>query len=687
MRPSDDPMERTSRTAIVAIWVGAAALLLVVIAVVAAVASHVDGGAREREERLIAKGLQLRTDELRASLTPDTIWDEAVTHLDKTFDPAWADDFIGLYYWRTDGYPLAFVVNGDDRPIYASVRGRRAPAEQFFPFAGAAARLVAHIRADELARGPPLATGNPPAIDAGQIVRVGGGDYVLAASLVQTDRTSGVTPGLRAPIVLTAVKVDPAFLDAFTRRYLVDDLRLAPPGRQGLPGYASVPLETGAAGVGARLIWRPDRPAMRLLGFIGPFLLATVLGLVGVCGLFLRHERRRNGALLVAMREARRASDAKSTFLATVSHEIRTPLNGVLGMVQAMEHDPLPPVQRERLAVIRQSGTILRDLLNDVLDLSKIEAGMLVLDEADFDLDALVLGAKDAYTAVADAKGVELEVDVAPGAGGARRGDPTRVRQVINNLVSNALKFTEAGRVRLALAATRDGVRITVSDTGIGIAPGQIDRLFDKFIQADSSTTRRFGGTGLGLAICRELCDAMGGSIRAESQPGLGSTFTVDLPLAPAATLTEAPAPATAAGADRARLETELRVLGADDNPTNRLVLKTLLAQMGIEPTLVANGAEAVAAFAEGAWDLVLMDVQMPVMDGVEAARRIRAIEAETGAARTPIIALTANAMAHQARLYLEVGMDGHLAKPIEIERLFDVIANVASARPSAVAA
>ena len=683
MRSPDDPMDKTSRAATIAILVGAAALIAMVTAVVYAVASQVDASARLREQRLITKGLQLTTEEVRASLTPDTIWDEAVSHLDMKFDPAWADGFIGQYYWRTNGYPLAYVVKGAGEPTYTSIKGRRVSPERFAPFADAAAPLITQIRTRELARGPPPADKNPATIDAGNTVRVAGADYILAASLVQTDHSSGAAPSPRAPIVLVAQPIDQAFLAAFTRRYLVQDLQLAPPGRPAPPGYASIPLESAPSGAGARLVWRPDRPGSHLLGAIGPFLLATFLILAGVGGLLIRHERRRNHAMLLAMREARQASDAKSAFLATVSHEIRTPLNGVLGMAQAMEHDPLSPAQQERLAVIRQSGAALLDLLNNVLDLSKIEAGMLILDEVDFDLEAVALSAKAAFGAVADGKGVALEVDVDLGAQGLRHGDPVRVRQVICNLVANGLKFTESGLVRLAVATTGNGVRITVRDTGIGIAPDQIEGLFDKFVQADSSTTRRFGGTGLGLAICRELCEAMGGSISAESEPGSGSIFIVELPLPAAAAGSQAAVsePAGAdAGAHALRAGAPLRVLAADDNPTNQLVLRTLLAQIGIEPTLVANGAEAVTTFAEGPWDLVLMDVQMPVMDGVEAARRIRALEAETGAAPTPIIALTANAMAHQTRLYLEAGMDGHLAKPIEIERLFEVIASVAGA-------
>jgi signal transduction histidine kinase len=375
-----------------------------------------------------------------------------------------------------------------------------------------------------------------------------------------------------------------------------------------------------------------------------------------------------------AVEAAQTANQAKSEFLAVMSHEIRTPLNGVLGMAQAMELEPLSPVQKERLGVIRQSGGALLEILNDLLDLSKIEAGKLELEITDFDLGGLVGGAQAAFGPLATRKGLDLEVTVEPEVRGLWRGDAVRVRQVVYNLIANAVKFTEAGAVTVRVAMRRaGGVRITVRDTGIGISPDRLPSLFEKFVQADSSTTRRFGGTGLGLAICRELCTAMGGAVAVESKQGVGSLFTVELPL-------EMAAPGDGAEAsdvpvvNAAISGAPLRVLAAEDNSVNQLVLKTLLAQIGIEPMIVGNGAEAVAAFEQGDWDLILMDVQMPVMDGPTAARAIRAREAKIGAAPTPIIALTANAMSHQVESYRAAGMDGILAKPIEIAALYEAL-------------
>ena len=383
--------------------------------------------------------------------------------------------------------------------------------------------------------------------------------------------------------------------------------------------------------------------------------------------------RHRTRELELAKEDAEAANVAKSAFLATMSHEIRTPLNGVLGMAQAMRSDDLTAMQGERLDVIRQSGESLLAILNDILDLSKIESGKLELETVEFDLATVVRGALSTFTQLSNSKGLEFSLTV-EGAGGTYLGDPTRLRQILYNLTSNAVKFTEQGAIHVAVTNEAPGLTLKVSDTGIGIAPSVRAKLFEKFTQADASTTRKFGGSGLGLAICRELAEMMGGTIEVESEEGVGTTFTVRLSI-PRLGETPAPEPLSSEVSD-AQFETgdEIRVLAAEDNPVNQLVLKTLLHQVGIQPTVVENGAHAVDAWREGQFDIILMDVQMPEMDGPTAARTIRRLERELARGRTPIVALTANVMPHQIVQYREAGMDGHVAKPIEIAALFAAI-------------
>ena len=425
----------------------------------------------------------------------------------------------------------------------------------------------------------------------------------------------------------------------------------------------------------------------------GSYLSTTALVAVLICLVnFIAGSRRQIIADRDKLEKARRraaegeqaaeaANLAKSQFLATMSHEIRTPLNGVLGMAQAIAGDELSERQRERLDIVRQSGESLLAILNDILDLSKIEAGKLELEAAEFSLSEVARGAHAAFTGLANKKGLSFCLEM-QGDCGTFRGDPVRLRQIMYNLISNALKFTDAGEVRVALSWQQGVLSLIVADTGVGIAPEAVGRLFNNFAQADASTTRRFGGTGLGLAICRHLAEAMNGSISVESQIGQGSRFIVSLPLeqisGEPATVVHTKAPVDPSAA----FEKPVRVLAAEDNSINQLVLKTLLHQAGIQPVVVDNGAAAVEAWERQEWDVILMDVQMPQMDGPTATRRIRELERQRGGRRTPILALTANAMPDQVAQYLAAGMDGHVAKPIEISNLFTSLERVLAQTP-----
>ncbi|NBU27064.1 MAG: response regulator [Caulobacteraceae bacterium] len=390
-----------------------------------------------------------------------------------------------------------------------------------------------------------------------------------------------------------------------------------------------------------------------------------------------RELRRTMTALVAARDQANTANIAKSQFLANMSHEIRTPLNGVLAMADIMSRGELDARQRERLGVIRESGELLLSVLNDVLDLSKIEAGRLELEIGDFDLTEMARSARQAFGVLAQAKGLRLDLVIEPEAAGAWRGDGDRLRQILNNLLSNAIKFTEEGAVAARFGCSPSGgLRLTVADTGIGIASDHLPGLFEKFVQADNSTTRRFGGTGLGLSICRELAQLMGGRIAARSVRGEGSTFVVELPLPRA----EAGAIPVAVGESAPAEERALRVLAAEDNLTNQKVLRAVLEPLDIDLEIAPDGAAAIDAWRSGRFDLILMDIQMPIMDGVEATQIIRAEEKRSGLARIPILALTANAMTFQVEQYLQAGMDGHISKPIELQRLYSAIEQALSA-------
>jgi len=340
----------------------------------------------------------------------------------------------------------------------------------------------------------------------------------------------------------------------------------------------------------------------------------------------------------------------------------------VLAMAEVMAFGELAPVQRERLDVIRRSGGLLLAILNDVLDLSKIEAGKLTLLEEDFELDPIAAQAAESFGVQAQAKGLEFYVEVDEAARGWWRGDADRLRQIIGNLLSNAVKFTSQGSVTASVDVSPSGaLRFVVRDTGIGIAPEKLPTLFEKFTQADNSATRRFGGTGLGLAICRELTQMMGGSIDVQSREGRGSTFTFEAPLQRG----------QAAGPATPRLQADdksLRILAAEDNATNQQVLRAVMNSLDIRLDVVGDGKQAVEAWRDGGYDLILMDIQMPVMDGVAAARAIRQAERKAKRARTPIIALTANAQTHQVAEFSAAGMDGHVAKPIEISKLYEAM-------------
>jgi len=394
-------------------------------------------------------------------------------------------------------------------------------------------------------------------------------------------------------------------------------------------------------------------------------------------------ERREAGAALRgALADAENANRAKSEFLANMSHEIRTPLNGIVAGADMLARCDLDPRAQELVGIIASSGATLERLLSDILDVARIEAGRISIEATTFHLGDLVRTTAALAKLQADEKGVTLKVAVAPEADHAVQGDPYRIRQVLLNLLSNAVKFTEKGQVSVGAEVLDDGrVRFTVKDTGIGFRPEMKEQLFGRFHQADGSITRRFGGTGLGMTISRELTQLMGGTLDAEGREGEGATFWFDLPLPPAEASDTNQETAAAEAPDRM-----LRVLLADDHPTNRKVAELMLADLA-EVVSVEDGAEALAALATGAFDVVLMDMQMPVMDGLEATRRIRGLEIAMGQPRMPIVMLTANALPEHVAAGRAAGADRHLEKPITLAGLLDALNDVLAADEAAEAA
>ncbi len=388
-------------------------------------------------------------------------------------------------------------------------------------------------------------------------------------------------------------------------------------------------------------------------------------------------QKRSELAIAKARDAAESANRAKSEFLANMSHEIRTPLNGVMGVASALARTPLGAGQREMVSLIESSARTLEALLSDVLDLARVESGRIELADEPFDLRSCLVDVGALFQPSAEAKSLDLVIEETPDIEGVFLGDAPRVRQILSNLVANAVKFTPSGEIRIGASGlcTPQGVeaRIWVKDTGIGFDDEVKTRLFGRFEQADGSITRRYGGTGLGLAISRSLAERMGGDLDAVATLGQGATFTLSLPLTRAASPLPGDEPLEPV-ARAVRPARRLQVLLAEDHPINRRVVQLILESAGVELTCVENGAEAVEACETTGFDLVLMDMQMPVMDGLTAIRRIREREAASGRAPARIQALTANAMPEHAAASRAAGADGHLTKPISAEALFRAV-------------
>jgi PAS domain S-box-containing protein len=375
-----------------------------------------------------------------------------------------------------------------------------------------------------------------------------------------------------------------------------------------------------------------------------------------------------------ALQEAHRANIAKSNFLAKMSHEIRTPLNGILGISDILEEMLDDPAQVRMLDVLRDSGGLLMGIINDLLDMSKIEADALEIDSTAFSLSELARRTEEVHTLRASEKHLSFAVKIDDPLGADRLGDPQRITQILHNLISNAIKFTEKGYVSVSISAPdSETVNLMVKDSGIGMTEAQHARLFDAFVQADSSISRRFGGTGLGMSIVRNLVDLMGGQIETQSAPEVGTyiSVTLPIPLAPKDALQVA---AQKSVHDTTRKLPELSILAADDNRTNQMILGIMLGQLGARVTLANDGLDALEKSRNERFDLMILDISMPGMDGVTLLNTIRCDDMRAGRAQTPAFAFTANAMSDQVESYLKAGFDACLTKPLKLERLQETL-------------
>ncbi len=511
----------------------------------------------------------------------------------------------------------------------------------------------------------------------GDAVLVASGEVSGTALLAQTyaslrDQHVLAPPTLLANGALLALAWVPALLAGRRRR--------------ARPGADTLAALLGAAAVAAAG-WSAVQWAHVQTHWAPPFaMLAT-----GLAAGLLAHQlsmRALQRRLAYERAVAAEASRAKSEFLANVSHEIRTPINALLGIADLLADTELTPEQRRHVQVFRSSGQSLFELINDLLDLSKIEAGRLELHEQPLRLRALLEDRIALLAPRAREKGLTMQLEIADDVPAVVRGDATRLAQALTNLLGNAIKFTPAGSVRLAVSREGDDeLAFVVSDTGIGIAPSKLETIFEPFTQADGSVTRAFGGTGLGLSITRSLVQLMGGTIGVQSTPGVGTRFTVRLPM-PAAQLPVSdapPAPAVPTAPTPPERETgaPLSILLAEDNEVNVYLFEAMLAGLGCRIDVAPNGQSAVDQWRRGRHDVIFMDVQMPGMDGHAATRAIRRIEAETGRRRTPIFALSAHAFATDAQASLAAGCDRHLTKPIARATLLDVLATLRPNAPS----
>lgn len=524
--------------------VGAAAVLVVVsilgsVALMILAARSLDQLGSRDEIALVGRTVSRALERMERELTSATVWDAAYEAMDWTVDPAWADTNFGAYYHQQFGHDLTFALRAG-QVVYASREGARASARSVRDFAAATAPLAAEIAADARAARGVGRLGAAAEITRRGLLRVDGGVYlvVMASVTASSPAVSAAYDGPRS-VVVSARRIDPGFVRKMGGDLGIDDLVLLDNPRDQEPRLPLI--DVNGRPIGA-LAWRPLNSGLALLKGVAPWIVAGFLvlaaagaGLTHWVAEALRKLEAGRRELVAAKEEAEAANAAKTRFLANMSHEVRTPLNGVLGMAQVMAADALSETQGRRLKILQESGQALLALLNSILDIARLEAGAVRLRAETFDLAALVEASCATFSGAAAAKGLTLTADIAPALFGRWVGDPMRLRQVLGNLLANAVKFTDLGEVVVRVRPSGRGLRFEVEDTGLGVAAEDLPSLFKTFSQVDASTTRSHDGAGLGLSICRELVELMGGAIGVHSTPGQGSSFHFVVPLVQAA--------------------------------------------------------------------------------------------------------------------------------------------------------
>lgn len=663
--------------------VAAAAVVLAVGGLVTYSVQVIDRVQVESETKLVERKVLRTLGRIRENVVSATVWNEAYTRT-LARDQEWMQINYGDYYADYMDHEATVAYAPDGTPIYASRDSEPVTVESERPFINAVAPLVRQVRDEaklKRAEQGERLLGLDAVVTREATVDVAGATYFVSVSTVVPEDSETATSSPDA-IVASGMAVS-SFVPSLTEDLVLAEPKLSIAAPVSGP---SVRLADAAGRALGYITWRPATPGASLLMGAVPVLL-FLLGLMAAA-LYVGVRRVRalinqladnEAALDRTLAQAEAANAAKSQFLANMSHELRTPLNGIIALTELLERRQSDPTSSDMARTIVASGRTLEHVVNDILDIARIEANQLRFELAPFGLGGALGEIVDLHRAAAGAKGVRLELLIPPSAEGLYEGDRTRIGQVVSNLVSNAVKFTEQGSIRVTVRAVSDGLRIFVADTGIGFDRSTSRRLFQRFEQADASTNRKYGGTGLGLSICRSLVEMMGGRIGVRSRIGTGSIFAVYLPLRRVGETVPVNADevgARSAGAAEAS-DAPLRILFADDHQVNRKVVALILEPLGVDLTGVEDGALALEAFRNGAFDLVLMDVQMPVMDGLTATRAIREFERATGRARTPVISLTANAMPDDVRRSLDAGFDLHLAKPIRPDKLIDTINRV----------